>query len=229
MRQPLCTSEGLALANSLVVGTKWENETIEFKTKRGWSRFDEEGNKKELRGKKWYQGFWRRNSHIIEWKATQKVAKDRSEWSVYRNFSQIYDEVYEAMVDAGVAKKLEEPMWFDMEGNTTKEENVFGKRKATHMLTRPDMVVFVDEVGCTTSQEGDGHVGGQKKIVPGGTVPKESATTNDNHFTLLGCTAATGEPVMCTIIIVGKTINSDAVTGIEVFTEKVDNEADPDF
>lgn len=101
MRQPLCISEGLALANSLVVGTKWEKEIIEFKTKRGWSQFDDEGNKKELLGKKWYQGFWKRNSHIIERKATQKFAKDRSEWSVYRNFEQMYDEVYDAMEKAG--------------------------------------------------------------------------------------------------------------------------------
>mmetsp|Transcript_521 Transcript_521/g.749 ORF Transcript_521/g.749 Transcript_521/m.749 type:complete len:91 (-) Transcript_521:75-347(-) len=57
------------------------------------------------------------------------------------------------------------------------------------------MVVFVDEVGGDTSQEGDGAVGGQKRIVPRGTVPKESAATNTNHFTMLGFTAATGEPV----------------------------------
>lgn len=55
-------------------------------------------------------------------------------------------------------------------------------------------MIFVDEVGGDTSQEGDGAVGGQKKIVPRGAVPKESAATNTNHFTMLGFTAATGEP-----------------------------------
>mmetsp|Transcript_16694 Transcript_16694/g.23789 ORF Transcript_16694/g.23789 Transcript_16694/m.23789 type:complete len:173 (-) Transcript_16694:1152-1670(-) len=96
MRQPLCISEGLALANSLVTGTKWEQEIIHFKVKRGWNPFDAEGNKKNPIGQKWYQGFWKRNCHIIERKATQKFAKDRSEWSVYRNFAQMYDEVYDA-------------------------------------------------------------------------------------------------------------------------------------
>ena len=62
-----------------------------------------------------------------------------------------------------------------------------------------------------------------------GAVPKESATTYDNHFTLLGFNAATGEPVMCAIIIEGKSINSDTVTGIDLFAEKVSNESDPDF
>ena len=55
------------------------------------------------------------------------------------------------------------------------------------------------------------------------------ATTNDNHFTMLGFTASTGEPMMCAIILEGKTINSDAVTCIDVFAETVGNEADPDF
>jgi len=140
----------------------------------------------------------------------------------------MYDEVYDAMVEAGVAKKLEEPMWVNMEGQVCEKEEAFG-RKATHTLTRPDMVLFVDEVGCNTSQVGDGHVGGQKKIVPRGTVPKETATTNDHHFTLLGFTSATGEPVMCAIIMEGKSINSDVVTGIDVFALKVGNETDPDF
>ncbi len=54
MRQPLCISEGLALANSLVTGTTWEKEILDFKIKREWNQFDAEGNKKSLLGKKWY-------------------------------------------------------------------------------------------------------------------------------------------------------------------------------
>ena len=34
---------------------------------------------------------------------------------------------------------------------------------------------------------------------------------------------------MCAIIMAGKSINSDAVTGIDVFAEKIGNEEDPDF
>jgi len=80
------------------------------------------------------------------------------------------------------------------------------------------MVIFVDEVGGNTSQELDGAVGGQKKIVPRGTVPKETAATNTNHFTMLGFTAADGEPVMCALIMKGKTIKADAITGIDICT-----------
>jgi len=71
------------------------------------------------------------------------------------------------MVEAGVAKKLDKLMWVDADGNECKEVQAFGKRKPTHTLTRPDMVVFVDEVGCNTSQVGDSHVGGQKELFQG--------------------------------------------------------------
>jgi hypothetical protein len=33
------------------------------------------------------------------------------------NFKAMYDCTYERMVEAGVAKKLDEPVWMDREGN----------------------------------------------------------------------------------------------------------------
>jgi hypothetical protein len=173
MRQPLCVSEGLALANALIEGTEWEQRLLDFKTKRGWKQFDENNEEKKLLGRKWYKGFFKRNAHLLERKTTQRFAKDRSEWSVYRNFEQMYDEVYEAMEKAGVARKLDEPIWVDKEGNETEESKAHGRR-ATHVLTRPDMVIFVDDVGGDTSQEGDGAIGGQKRLFPEVLFPKKA-------------------------------------------------------
>jgi hypothetical protein len=228
MRQPLNISEGLSLANSLVEGTEWEKAIVDFKTKRGWKPFDEKGEKKAVLGQKWYKNFWKRHSHLLERKKGHKFSKDRAEWSIYRNFVQMYDEVYEAMEHAGVAQKLPEPMWVDEKQQITEEANAFG-RKATHLLIRPDYVVFVDEVGCNTSQEGDGARGGEKKIVSRGTVAKETATTNCNHFTVLGFTAGTGEPIMCAIIVSGKTMRPEVVTGLDLFATKIGEESDLDF
>jgi hypothetical protein len=110
----------------------------------------------------------------------------------------------------------------------TEKENAFGQQ-ATRLLIHPEYVIFVDEVGCNTSQEGDGARGGKKKIVVRGTVAKETATTNHNHFTVLGFTAATGEPFMCAIIVSGKTMKPEIITGLDVFTEKEGDETGPDF
>jgi hypothetical protein len=140
----------------------------------------------------------------------------------------MYDQVYDRMEYAGVAVRLEEPIWVDKNQQPASEENAFG-RKVTHLLTRPDMVVFVDEVGSNTSQEGDGAIGGELKICAKGLVPRESATTNNHHFTVLGFTAATGEAIMCAIIVSGKSLKPEVVTGIDVFSEKIGDESDFDF
>jgi hypothetical protein len=132
------------------------------------------------------------------------------------------------MEKAGVAEKLSEPMWVDEKQQIVEEENASGQ-KATHLVMHPKYIVFVDEVGCNTSQEGDGARGGEKKIVAGGTVAKEAATTNNNHFTILGFTAATGEPVMCAIVVSGKTMKPEVITGLDVFATKNGEETDPDF
>jgi hypothetical protein len=129
---------------------------------------------------------------------------------------------------AGVALRLEEPIWVDKNQQPAIEENAF-KRKATHLLTRPDMVVFIDEVGSNTSQEGDGVIGGELKICAKALVPIESATTNNNHFTVLGFTATTGEAIMCATIVLGKTLKPEVVTGIDVFSKKEGDESDYDF
>lgn len=228
LRQPLNVSQGLALANSLVQGTEWEQIILDFKKKRGWKETASDGEKNQVLGQAWYRGFWKRNKHLLERKKGQKFARERSEWSVYRNFVQMYDEVYEAMVYAGVAIELAEPVWVNEKQEETDEQGKFGQ-KATHLLVRPDYVIFVDECGCNTSQEGDGAVGGERKIVIRGTVPKESASTNSTHFTLLGFTAATGEPVMCAVIIAAKTLRPEVITGLDIFAPKEGNEMDPEF
>jgi hypothetical protein len=228
MRQPLNVSEGLSLANALVEGTEWEEKVTEFKMKRGWKPYGHDGKNKPVLGPKWYKGFFKRHAHILEKKKGQKFSKDRSEWSIYRNFVQMYDEVYKAMETAGVAVRLAEEIWVNKDQEETTEELAFG-RKATHILTRPDYVIFVDEVGSNTSQEGDGALGGEKKIVGRGLVPRESAATNDSHFTVLGFTAATGEPIMCALILEGKVMRPEVITGLDLFTAKEGDENDADF
>jgi hypothetical protein len=92
------------------------------------------------------------------------------EWSLHRSFVQMYNKDYIAMVKAGWAIKLSEPMWVNEKQQATDEENTLGQ-KATHILINPDYVVFMDEVGCNTQvkkrmeQEEEGE-----KIVSRGTV-----------------------------------------------------------
>jgi hypothetical protein len=62
-------------------------------------------------------------------------------------------------------------------------------------------LIFVDEMGKNISQKGDGNAGGQKFVVATTMIAQVQNTFKDNHFTVLGFTAADGRPFMCTIII----------------------------
>jgi hypothetical protein len=62
-------------------------------------------------------------------------------------FVLMYDEVYEAMVNAKVATELTEPIWVNEKQEESNKNEKFG-RKATHLLVKPDYVIFVDECGC---------------------------------------------------------------------------------
>jgi len=65
----------------------------------------------------------------------------------------------------------------------------------------------------------------EKKIVSRGSVAKETATTNCNHFTVLGFTTATGDPIMCAIIVAGKTMKFKVVTGLDLFAKQIGEES----
>ena len=77
----------------------------------------------------------------------------------------MYKAVYTAMVESGVAIMLDEEVQVNRQGQvTTNKDEAYG-RKTSYLLTHPEMVLFVDEVGDNTSQKNDGNIGGQKFII----------------------------------------------------------------
>jgi hypothetical protein len=72
----------------------------------------------------------------------------------------MYDDVYDRMVEAGVATKLDEEVMLDKEGNiVTNEEEMFG-RPTEYIVTKPEQILFVDETGSNTNPKEDGYAGG---------------------------------------------------------------------
>jgi hypothetical protein len=75
----------------------------------------------------------------------------------------MYDDVYATLVSASVAIKLDKEEWFDHESNTVQtEEDLFG-RKTDIQVTRPDMIIMVDECGDKTLQKQDGNEGVRRR------------------------------------------------------------------
>jgi hypothetical protein len=72
---------------------------------------------------------------------------------------------------------------------------------------------MVYEVGENMSQKGYGNAAGQKFTVVNDMRVQVQNSFKDNHFTVLGFTAANGHPTMCVTIITTSTLNVTDITG----------------
>ena len=148
----------------------------------------------------------------------------------------MYEHISQVLVeDCRIAEKLEVPVWMDRNGCIVdSEEQAFGC-KVDMIFSRPDLAFMMDEVGCNTSQEKDGRNGGEKYVCGVDEQPYVCSSTKSNHFTCLGLTSFDGEPVMCIVIIAGKTYDLAVEIGIDwkqlnkIMREKGKNESDIQF
>ena len=96
--------------------------------------------------------------------------------------------------------------------------------KFTHRVKHPEYMLFVDEVGNNTNMKDDEKFGGERFLKEKGQKAKINAATSDENLTVLGFTAATGEPVMCAIIFPGHDITSEKHLGVEIKFIMVDGD-----
>ena len=96
--------------------------------------------------------------------------------------------------------------------------------KVEYQVIHPDYILHVDEVGNNTCQRDDGHKGGQKFLVERGFQPRTSCSTSEAHWTTLGFTSGTGEPVLCGVIFAAETLSVDERLGIDIFAQCKDDD-----
>ena len=80
---------------------------------------------------------------------------DCDNWNTFRNFSIIYGYIIEELCDAGVAEKLDFPMWMNRDGEECQLIIAFGC-KVTHHIKHSDICIVGDEVGSNSKQK-DGY------------------------------------------------------------------------
>jgi hypothetical protein len=107
-------------------------------------------------------------------------------------------------------------------GNIVSEDDATRYGQETkHVLTHPERMLFVDEVGANTIQKQVGNIGGRKFLVARGMRPQERNAYNICNFTVLEFTAVVGAPVMCCIIVAAKTLTTFEASGIHYLSEDV--------
>ena len=127
--------------------------------------------------------FRKENAHRITSRVGQKFELDRQEWTTWQNFTMMYEEFAKELEYAKVATKLNEAEWHNRKGEVVSEDESYGC-KVTHRVEYPEMILMMDEVGESTSQKGDGPIGGEKQVCEAGKVTKEIATTKTKRCVL---------------------------------------------
>jgi len=203
---PLIKRNVIDLAMSLIIGSKYEKKLLEWK--HSHSHHDPS---KDLLGPSWYKGFMSRHAdRLLRISATVKDVK-RNTWVTYENFSNMYDNIYASLIDAGVARRLPEKVRRNRSGTIVADddEDAFGFPSDIEII-HPEWILFVDEVGVNTNQKEDGSIGGEKHIVPvDDPDARMTGATTDIHFTVLVFQAATGEPVLVAVILKSNKTSND--------------------
>lgn len=217
--QPLTKDQLTGLAISMIEGTSIEEKLNAWKKK--YSHFND---KNELLGDGWYQGFINRNSLTLSRVRARMKDINRVLWCTYSNFEQMYKSVYQRMVEAKVAVRLPEPVWFNRDGEIMEnEEDSIGLKSDIHII-HPEWIVFVDETGVNTNQKDDGNLGGELFIVPSDDFDARlQGATTDIHFTVLCFQSGNGEPILCAVVMKSEKDAKDIPTswklGIDVTTK----------
>jgi hypothetical protein len=152
----------------------------------------------------------KRNKEELKMKKCKVKDINRHTWCTYEHFSNVYESVYSAMAENGVAVKLDETLMYDKDGNETTNPAEMVGRPTQYKMVRPEKVLFVDETGCNTNMKQDGHVGGKLFVLPVEDYDcGVSGVVTDMHFSVLCFTSGTGQPVLCAVILKSNTHISD--------------------
>ena len=139
MRESLSPTESMSLINDVIKGTQAQIDLVDWKKKHSYGDSD-------VLGVGYWNKFKQRNGHLICSKRGQKYELDRDKWTTYANFRQMYSHNYLELVDAGLAMKLDTPVWMDEKGTECEEHDGYGCM-VDIVLKYPEMAFVMDEVG----------------------------------------------------------------------------------
>jgi hypothetical protein len=146
MRQPLTRNEAITIMNDMISKTEMAEQLTNFQRARTLT-----SNRLGIVGKNWWQGFKKRHASLIVSKKGEKFALNRADWTKLSNIKQMYEYIYEEMVNANIASPRDNPVYLDREGNEVEESERFGLVQEFR-IDHPDYILFAHERGCQTNQ-----------------------------------------------------------------------------
>ena len=93
----------------------------------------------------------------------------------------MYDRVIKELYDAGVAEKLDYPVWMNRDGEEYKPIITFGCN-VTHRIKHHHMFIVGGEVRGNSSQKGDGQIGGTLHLCERKHIPQSKTFNQKNDL-----------------------------------------------
>jgi hypothetical protein len=147
MHQPLTAYGALNLINSMISSSNLQHSLIKWKEKHKIK-----GDENVKVGIRYWQNF-RKCHPEINTKQAVRFDSKHDDRCTMENFEKMYKGVYAAMVKSNVAIQLPEKKMVMLDGRITENKEESAGRETKFILTHPEYVLFVDEVGCNTSQK----------------------------------------------------------------------------
>ena len=214
IKRTLCLSSVLNLANDLIQNTETQKRLIEWKLKKKIYHCDE-SNLGKL-GVGYLKCFIKRYRHLLHRRTISMYAIDRSNFTTYLNFCDMYHHIEQVLLKSNIAIKLDHPVPMDMNGNIVSDENQGYGFNVQIKITRPEMGLLLDECGCNLSQEYDNNYGNELYLTGKNDKAYQSISTKYNHFTFIGITLMNGQPLMCVVIVTGKSMDPLVEMGVDL-------------
>ena len=122
LKRSLNYSEGLRLINELIDDTPIQQWLIEWKKKQNIHYLSEEDLGKV--GPRYWLSFMKCNRHVLQNKPGRQYSVNRSDWTTYINFRNMYLHIQDALVnDSKIAKLLPEPVWMNEKGERVENKS----------------------------------------------------------------------------------------------------------
>ena len=176
---PLSISKTIAIMNSFIIETAFEELVIAWKTKRGILNPNTDV---PLVGWKWWLLFKRRNPEI-ETKAGRKWARNRSDQCHDTPLQKMYNQLELGLIESGCCSRFEQPVHMDIKGWIVDNEADGYGRLVTIKYQRARNRFLIDETSDNAHGKDNCKRGGKQMVVPCGEIPNDEVGVN-NSITL---------------------------------------------
>ena len=142
IKRSLAVSKGLHLCNQLINGTDTHQNPNQFQAQqKHLCRTLKELGKV---GCHYWVKFLKRNEHNIKSTTPKKITLDRSYWTTFMNFDNMYPHVEEVMIESNIAKRLPENNFMNAQGREVNNERDAVGCKVEVDLLRLDLALVLD-------------------------------------------------------------------------------------